>query len=67
MGSMAVRVQRVVGRIPPLPSIVDALATPMLPILGVLSILVLLVSIGPTLQHTPSPATAAHLVFARDN
>ena len=58
----AVRVLRVIGRIAPLRSIVDALAMAMLPILGVLSILILLVSIGPTptapLAHTPLSAQA---------
>ena len=43
----AVRVLRVIGRIPQLRSIVDGLALAMLPVLGVLSILVLLISIGP--------------------
>jgi hypothetical protein len=61
----AVRVLRVIGRIPPLRNIVDALATAMLPILGVLSILVLLISIGPSpdpLSSTNSMGLISHVL-----
>ncbi len=50
----AVRVLRVIGRVPPLRAIAAALAVALLPVLGVLAILVLLISIGPP-PHTPPP------------